>query len=191
MKAKLLIGVTLALVPSIVWADICETSTKCTDTAALGSFGYCAGSTTSVCYYVTGIGASLLLKRCTACAGNRKLSKILPGTCTNTEAYYTECVCENNCVDTAWTAAGTGYESAVVCGSTCNTATQYRCAKGYYGSPTSNTSGCTRCPASGGTYGTTASAGSTSITSCYLPSGSTFSDSTGSGTVEGNCYWKE
>ncbi len=98
--------------------------------------------------------------------------------------------------------------------------TQYRCANGYYGTPNSTTSGCTacpanatctaggnstftcnkgyykngtsctRCPASGGTYGTTSAAGATSITSCYLPSGTSFSDSTGSGTYTGNCYYQ-
>lgn len=59
------------------------------------------------------------------------------------------------------------------------------CAKGYYKSGTA----CSRCPSSGGVYGTTASTGATAITQCYLPSGTEFSDDTGSGTYTGNCYY--
>jgi len=103
----------------------------------------------------------------------------------------------------------------------CATTFTYKCASGYYGTATSATSGCTkcpenatcaggngstfscakgyykdgtscaRCPSSGGVYGTTASTGATSITDCYLPSGTTFSDSTGSGTYTSNCYYVE
>lgn len=72
----------------------------------------------------------------------------------------------------------------------CSTAT-YKCAVGYYGSPKNTLSGCTRCPASGGVYGTTAAAGATSITKCYLPSGTAFSDTAGSGEYTGNCYYVE
>ncbi|MDE5615701.1 MAG: hypothetical protein K2I81_02615 [Alphaproteobacteria bacterium] len=61
----------------------------------------------------------------------------------------------------------------------------FRCNVGYYKNGTS----CTRCPASGGVYGTTAGAGATSVTECYLPSGTAFSDASGSGTYEGNCYY--
>lgn len=71
--------------------------------------------------------------------------------------------------------------------STCSSATSFSCNKGYY----KNGSVCTRCPSSGGTYGTTASSGATSVTSCYLPSGTTGSDSSGSFTYTGNCYYSE
>lgn len=43
---------------------------------------------------------------------------------------------------------------------------------------------CSACPSSG-----RSSRGSTSITSCYLPSGTTGSDSTGSYTYTSNCYY--
>ncbi|MDE6481767.1 MAG: hypothetical protein K2L25_03050 [Alphaproteobacteria bacterium] len=72
----------------------------------------------------------------------------------------------------------------------CSAAT-YKCAVGYYGSPKNASSGCTRCPASGGVYGTTGAAGATSITECYLPSGTAFSDAAGSGEYTGNCYYVE
>lgn len=99
----------------------------------------------------------------------------------------------SNCTTSAWSAAGTGYEKRTVatCNcKTCNKSTEYRCARGYYGSSMNGTTGCSRCPASGGAYGTTASAGSTAITACYIPSGTSFSDTTGSGTYTGNCYYK-
>lgn len=65
----------------------------------------------------------------------------------------------------------------------------YSCEQGYYGRPTSSLSGCTRCPSSGGVYGTTASSGATDITECYIPSGTSGSDSSGSFTYTGNCYY--
>ena len=43
---------------------------------------------------------------------------------------------------------------------------------------------CLTCPSGG-----TSAAGATSITSCYLPSGTTGSDSTGSYTYTSNCYY--
>lgn len=92
--------------------------------------------------------------------------------------------------------------------------TTYKCASGYYGTATSASAGCTACPANAtcaGGNGSTfickanyyksgaacqpcpnsgkSTAGSTSITSCYLPSGTTFSDSTGSGTYSDKCYY--
>ena len=48
---------------------------------------------------------------------------------------------------------------------------------------------CWICPLSGGTAGRSADKNDTGITACYIPSGSTFSDTTGSGTYTGNCYY--
>lgn len=59
------------------------------------------------------------------------------------------------------------------------------CKPGYYLSGTS----CMRCPSSGGVFGTTADNNTGGITSCYLPSGTTGSDATGSFTYTGNCYY--
>ncbi len=92
--------------------------------------------------------------------------------------------------------------------------TTYKCASGYYGTATSSTSGCTKCPSNatcaggnGSTFrcnanyyksgsacepcpnGGKSSSGSTDITSCYLSAGTSFSDSTGSGEYSGNCYY--
>lgn len=70
------------------------------------------------------------------------------------------------------------------------------CARGYYGKKIESTSDtCTRCPSSGGIYGTTKNPGAEKITECYIPANETmtFSDSTGSGimTFSQDCYYTE
>lgn len=61
------------------------------------------------------------------------------------------------------------------------------CKAGYYYD--SNDKTCTRCPSSGGVYGTTVDKNTDGITSCYIPSGTAFSDTTGTGTYTENCYY--
>ncbi len=72
---------------------------------------------------------------------------------------------------------------------TCETTTSYACAAGYYGSPTSTSSGCTKCP-SGPNGETTTSAvnNNSTIAKCYIPSGTTGSDGTGSFKYSPACY---
>lgn len=98
--------------------------------------------------------------------------------CSNTD-------CPDECPDTLWTnVSGQNYQ--IRCKKTVLKAScEYQCKQGYYGSEQS----CTRCPSSGGVYGTTALAGATAITECYLPSGTAFSDTTGSGTYTDKCYY--
>lgn len=99
--------------------------------------------------------------------------------------------CSNCTSDTSWGFAGTGYEKKATRSCDCNTCItsySYRCASGYYGSSSNGTSGCSRCPSSGGIYGSSA-AGSTAITSCYIPSGTSISDSSGTYTYTSNCYY--
>ena len=136
---------------------------------------------------------------CTSCSPGYTLTYVAISQCGLTNKIFKacDCICSNCTSDTTYTAAGTGYQKKInrqcECGSgtaTCKTTTVYQCAVGYYGHSTNGTSGCTRCPSSGGVYGTTAAAGSTAITSCYIPSGSSFSDGTGSGTYTGNCYYQ-
>lgn len=67
--------------------------------------------------------------------------------------------------------------------------TKYKCNIGYYGRPLNATSGCTRCPSSGGTYGTTDEIGAVAITECYLPSGTSFLDMSGKGVYTDKCYY--
>ncbi len=67
--------------------------------------------------------------------------------------------------------------------------TTYSCAVGYYGNPTSATSGCTSCKTATSNNSATSAKGSTVITSCYLPSGTAFADTTGTGTYSDKCYY--
>lgn len=134
---------------------------------------------------------------CTGCVtGYELVSKtILVSGCQNPISYKTceaECngICPGGCSTTSWTAFSTGYEQRRV--GTCNTTTcicmydiEFRCAAGYYGSSTNGTPGCTACPSGG-----TSAAGSTAQTNCYIPSGQTGSDATGTYTYTSNCYWK-
>lgn len=77
----------------------------------------------------------------------------------------------------------------------CSTSSSLRCIKGYYGTPQlerfnfNKCTGCEPCPSSGDIAGTTAGPGVTAITECYLPFGTAFSDSIGSGVYDGNCYY--
>ena len=132
---------------------------------------------------------------CTSCDAGCELTQqaaSVPG-CSN-EISFNVCrkSCDGTCSDcttSAWTAGNTGYQKRTY--ASCNTATcvctkrtQYRCAAGYYGTSSNGTSGCSRCPSNG-----SSTAGATAITSCYLPSGTTGSDSTGSYTYTANCYY--
>lgn len=97
----------------------------------------------------------------------------------------------------------------------CNTYTTYECGSGYYGTAKSETTGCTKCPSNatcaGGNSSTficnknyykngstctpcpspgiTEKTGVTDIKDCFIPSGTTFSDSTGNGIYTQNCYY--
>lgn len=82
--------------------------------------------------------------------------------------------------------------------STCSTSTIYRCAPGYYGNPTTASSGCTRCSVWSGVSGDPglssqvygkSNAGATAITGCYMPSG-TYYDVSGKFTLTSNCQYK-
>ncbi len=64
------------------------------------------------------------------------------------------------------------------------------CPVGTYKSASGTQTSCTTCPSSGGIAGTTKSTGSTAITQCYLPAGSSSSDSGGKYEYTGDCYYK-
>lgn len=157
----------------------------------------CAQDGTKECYKSG--STTYVYTPCTSCTPGFTLKQVAIAQCGLSGEIFMgcECVCNNCTSDAAYTAAGTGYQKKVNrtcdCSSgtaKCTETTVYQCAVGYYGRSTNGTSGCTRCPSSGGVYGTTAAAGSTAITSCYIPSGSSFSDGTGSGTYTGNCYYQ-
>ncbi len=117
------------------------------------------------------------------------------GTCTNDFSGVPIPIpeCPDECPSTTeWTATTRFREAICVSsGSLFDKSCSYRCIKGYY----MGELGCVQCPSSGGIYGTTAAAGATSITECYIPAGTTrsFSDGTGAGTEKftSNCYYSE
>lgn len=69
------------------------------------------------------------------------------------------------------------------------TTSEYGCAAGYYQSGGSGaTMTCTRCPSSGGVYGTN-NIGTTDITTCCIPANSSMKDSGGAYTFTGQCCY--
>ncbi len=64
---------------------------------------------------------------------------------------------------------------------------RYKCKDGYFYNGTT----CERCPSSGGVYGLTGKVGAQSRTECYIPSGGSFSDASGSGVFSEDCYYTE
>ena len=93
---------------------------------------------------------------------------------------------------TGWGSCGVGANSYVECeataecrGSLCVRGQNYRCVAGAYGNPSaSNKTACAPCPSPG-----TSAAGSTSQSDCYIPAGTTGSDSTGTYKYTANCYY--
>lgn len=69
-----------------------------------------------------------------------------------------------------------------------NIKTYVSCKPGYY-YDSSLLKTCTRCPASGGVYGTSADKNIDGVTSCYLPAGTTGSDDTGTFKYTADCYY--
>ncbi len=132
------------------------------------------------------INSSYELTSTTTTCGN---SIITHNTCESACAECTDCTS-----DTSWSTAvtPTGAElpshqqkttRTCDCG-TCVETTQYRCAAGYYGNPTSILSICATCPQPG-----TSAAGSTAKTSCYIPSGTSMTDNAGTYQFTTKCYY--
>lgn len=106
------------------------------------------------------------------------------------------CISCDNCDDDpeSWVGAGVGYEKREkkTCNKStclCQTSTIYRCAQGYYGSPISGTSGCTRCPVDNvtGVRGTTEKPGTISANGCVVAAETKFENERGSGVYSGDC----
>ena len=106
--------------------------------------------------------------------------------------------CEDNGTWSASEKAGYQKRTKKTCNMdlcSCETSTVYRCDQGYYGSSKNGTSGCRRCPRADTTdlfspFGTTDSAGQTTVYSCYIAAGTGFEDMTGSGIYPEQCDYK-
>lgn len=96
-----------------------------------------------------------------------------------------------DCSSTSWAAIRPGYESRVSascnCG-VCEKNTLYRCAAGYYGYSETVGAVCKACPKLGSVAGKS-NAGSTLITDCFVPSGTTGSETAGNFIYTANCYY--
>ncbi|MDE6481519.1 MAG: hypothetical protein K2L25_01715 [Alphaproteobacteria bacterium] len=139
--------------------------------------------------------------------GTKKCTNI---TCPNGySAELSDCanVC-NNCPNTKTYSEQSGYvavtEQLLVttcpesslgfldCG--CETLHYNVCPKGYYGKVdiyASTIPTCTRCPASGGIYGTTDAPGAQDITECYMPADTEIKDETGTFSCSEKSYYKK
>ncbi len=153
-------------------------------------------SMSSQCWEITS-GVYTSWYTCNTCASGytrTKTSATMMG-CGTSDYYY----CKSNCTgctnctsDTTWSSAGTGYEKKVTRTCSCNTCkatTAYRCTAGYYGSSINGTSGCTSCKIATSNSNATSAAGSTAITSCYIPSGTSMTDDVGTCKFVDDCYY--
>ncbi len=127
-------------------------------------FARCS-ETSQSCY-----GGQYRIDSCASCDPGRKLSPrtvTLDGLCANTVVTYF--ICETD-------SGGGGDVDPEIPITPVDPETF--CLPGYY----EKAGSCEECPPPG-----TSAAHSTSITDCYIPSGSTFSNDTGSGKYQGNC----
>ena len=114
-----------------------------------------------------------------------------------------ECICAEPCNGHGWRdVPGTGYQDFVtnsclcdINGANCNPKTQYRCAAGYYGKPTTNTEPiCNKCPdmptdanMQVKNPGLSDLGNNEDITDCYQPSNEVFEDDVGKYTFADKC----
>lgn len=109
------------------------------------------------------------------------------------------CGCKDVKSDTAWTSIGNSRVSREVQTATSSeyscsvtTSIEYACNTGSYRSAGSGLSmTCSPCPQQLGSAPSTSKIGNLSITGCYIPAKTSFSDDTGTGTYVHNCYYSE
>ena len=164
-----------------------------------------------------GPGAYGALNCCMAVCPISCSSVTYDSNCTN-NTFCTSCKSSTRTINGVTTTTNRSMESTCTnCRVTpsCNIiSTTYKCTPGYYGTATSALAGCTKCPdnatcsggngstfvCNSGTYKSlgscikcpspgTSPSGSTSISSCYIPSGTTGSDGSGTYKYTADCYY--
>ncbi len=119
----------------------------------------------------------------TSCASNGQTFSCKCGADTSSSAYTIKCASGYYGTASYSYSNGHNFSGCTKCpaNATCagGNGSGFVCAQGYY----KDGNACSRCPS----FGTTAGTGSTTKTQCYLPSGTTFSESVGSGTYTANC----
>ena len=165
---------------------------NCATTESLG----CTGTGESIGGNIP-VGGTNEYKSCKTCLSGytRTAQTVNISDNCGTLTWYT-CVKEcdgtcDNCISSLWSKGSYNTESRTA--ATCNTQTcvctkkiERRCTAGYYGTVGMivSSSACTQCPSPG-----TSAAGSTSQSDCYIPAGTTGSDSTGTYKYTSNCYY--
>ena len=154
-----------------------QSGNKCTDES--GSTCYILNFEDNNCYVpvlewygTTGVWTC----NASTCKNKAKVAKtsINISGCTYNISVCDPCVdCENN--KNTWQDMGNGILQKVTkctidefTASICKIETTYQCAAGYYGNPTSATSGCTKCPSSATGVAGLSPAGATSESQCYI-----------------------
>ena len=178
---------------------VCNTSTTKPGGSNAQTYSASNCSSYATTSYVTISGISSVywtVRSCNTCQSGyyRYATSANNGTCSAT--YYDCARCVKTPTYGPWrSAAGhPGYEQRTVsytwnnsaCGSTPSNTYEIRCAAGYYGTPTSVTSGCTKCGQIEG-INSTSPAGSTSCTACCVSAGDTGSDGIGSFEMKTAC----
>lgn len=162
------------------------------------SFGSAPSNCGSYTPYCKSDGTTFVDSTCNSCSsGYTRTSS--SGKCTNMPYY--SCTKSSSggssggsCTTTSWTSAGTGAQSRKYCStSTSLGVMQCRCIANYYGTPSysgGKCTGCTPCPSDDSGNDGVSPVASTSVTACYIAANTNFTDSTGSGTYVGQCYYK-
>ena len=147
------------------------------------------GACDSVWYDVY-YGTSECWENCSICSNGAKMVNETAGGTSYSRCIWPECTSDSQCSgDSSTYCSGaycTKYTGKCENYSCKSKVSGYSCNAGYYGNPTSASSGCTACES-----GATSPVGSTSHTACCYPSGTTFSnDGKGSGKYSSACCWK-
>ena len=161
--------------------------------------GYCSGTTPV--YYANYTGAAnhsyyIQATECKSCSGLATLSQQSFSVPSGIQAafncdssYYNYCKCSISTTYGAWTDYTTGTQRRLVqtptTGCTYTETYEYRCTAGYYANSTQTA--CIKCDPDEYGNAATSPVGSTDISACYIPNGTTFSNDTGSGTYTADC----
>ena len=183
-------------------------STACSVTSCTSGFAMEYGATncttvkSTTCYKPT-YGTSVEVFKYTSCAtcpdGFKIQSKTDLNMCSGAGVTYNDCVpCNTNCLlactSTSWTTTNTKYQSRTYstcnkCSGSCVNTTQYRCASGFYGSPTSTSSGCYDCPTENNLKGISTAGQNTYVTQCFYESGGIVTETSGFWKYTENCFY--
>lgn len=196
-------------------ADYCSLTVDSNCSTGFASYlsrtsGY-ASATTTKCYKIGANSYGKVISE-TSCKSGRTPREVTVATttCSNGASIkYTVCECYcNNCTTSAWAnvSGSSTHQSRTVGSCSCDTGTaqctkktEYRCRAGYYGSPSTSSSGCTKCTYTDGVAGTSDpdlideandKYGNDTRGTCWITAGASSSDGTGSYSYKQKCYFE-